>query len=1204
MLGKFLAGLGGSLGGAIGNALGGGIFSTLGRYAGSWLGNYLGNSKKKPQKKRSNAKNHEINYSYNIQNIKDNFNFTRAVYGEAIPLIFGSNKVNAKIIWAKQIKQVRINSTEQKYFSNNTIKSVNFIISYEYYFSFALSLCEGEIAEIGRVWANDELIDLGNYKFRLYLGSEEQNPDPLILEDSQNQAPAFRNQAYIVFEDLPLADFNDSIPFFSFEVVRKANIPALFSVEDMVHSMVIIPGSGEYVYDTITQYKITRNENGNEVDRSVINSHNYKKLPNSIHSLNQLNLTCSNVEWVAPVVCWFGDSLDTANCRIRPGIEFNEPNIDYSETWQVGSYTRSNAMIVSRDELGNPVYGGSINDASLLRYLEELRSRNLKIMFYPMFLMDVPGKPWRGHLTGQPSSVAEFFTKQEGYNKFILHYANLVRDHVDAFVIGSELIGLTKVRDGQNFPGVDELTKLVELVKQVVGEVKTIYAADWSEYHHTTGSWYNLDPLWASVYLDYIGIDAYFPVTRSSSSNILPNEIIEGWQSGEGYDFYYDHNSVKQPLQAAYAWKNIRYWWENFHYNPDGNQTSWQPKMKKIWFTEFGFPSIDKSTNQPNIFFDPKCTDGGVPIYSTGEANLSIQRRAIKMFIEFWQTQEYIEQLFLWTWDARPYPAWPHMNIWRDGNLWEKGHWVNNKFGAANLASILLELSKRAGIDIKNIDVSTLDESVEGLIFKNQQTIIDAINTLRIAFFFDITTINTEQIKFIKRGQTKSYKIDKKLLIKLNDNSFFEKKEIPHDQILSKLEIYFIDHVNVFNYGYCQVNSENLSNHNNICIQLPICMSSGHAETIGNLILKNALIEDQMIKFKLPLNGFEYEPTDHISLTYRDYNYQIRIISIEIKELILEIIGIFDDAESYAQLITNSSYHIDSNYSLPLDNKLCLVELPFNLARESNPHYFIAYLRSDHDLPLYGSLFPNNPQPHKITNLSSGACIGKVISFTNAKEANIFLIDEISTFTLSSVNFASAVSTGWNLILIGKEIIHFSSWKTLSDNRYQISSLIRGKFCTDEYMHDHNDNDEFILLSVKPNLITLSDTVIGKTIYFKARNLDEININFTGKLIKPASPYIISCEIQNESLTLVWQTRLTEEDDWINPEIIPKYEFVIDVLPLDISPQKSAAQFNTIDNILTINLTKIGLSGRLRVSIMAKDELGNISLPSSKILSI
>jgi hypothetical protein len=201
---------------------------------------------------------------------------------------------------------------------------------------------------------------------------------------------------------------------------------------------------------------------------------------------------------------------------------------------------------------------------------------------------------------------------------------------------------------------------------------------------------FNLDPLWASKDIDFIGIDAYFPVTESVLSAITPEEIALGWTKGEGYDYYLDNidRNIKHPLKKAYAWKNLRYWWENIHKNPNQIVTAWIPRSKPIWFTEFGFPSIDKAPNQPNVFFDPKCIDGGVPHYSNGEIDFSIQRRAIRAFLEYWNTQEYIEQMFLWTWDARPYPTWPHMNVWRDGHLWEKGRWVN-----INLAHVALHLS-------------------------------------------------------------------------------------------------------------------------------------------------------------------------------------------------------------------------------------------------------------------------------------------------------------------------------------------------------------------------------------------------------------------------------------------------------------------------------------------------------------------------------
>ena len=51
--------------------------------------------------------------------------------------------------------------------------------------------------------------------------------------------------------------------------------------------------------------------------------------------------------------------------------------------------------------------------------------------------------------------------------------------------------------------------------------MKVTYAADWSEYHHTAGGWYNLDPLWASSNIDVIGIDAYFPLTNAPQDRLM-----------------------------------------------------------------------------------------------------------------------------------------------------------------------------------------------------------------------------------------------------------------------------------------------------------------------------------------------------------------------------------------------------------------------------------------------------------------------------------------------------------------------------------------------------------------------------------------------------------------------------------------------------------------------------------------------------------
>nr|WP_284525157.1 glycoside hydrolase TIM-barrel-like domain-containing protein [Orientia tsutsugamushi] len=67
-------------------------------------------------------------------------------------------------------------------------------------------------------------------------------------------------------------------------------------------------------------------------------------------------------------------------------------------------------------------------------------------------------------------------------------------------------------------------------------QVLVSYAADWSEYHHidtNDGYYYHLDPLWACDTIDFVGIDAYFPLTHTQDSNITIEEIKHGWESGE-----------------------------------------------------------------------------------------------------------------------------------------------------------------------------------------------------------------------------------------------------------------------------------------------------------------------------------------------------------------------------------------------------------------------------------------------------------------------------------------------------------------------------------------------------------------------------------------------------------------------------------------------------------------------------------------------
>ncbi|KPF78394.1 hypothetical protein IP88_03845, partial [alpha proteobacterium AAP81b] len=144
-----------------------------------------------------------------------------AAYGEAIPVISGRMRVAGNLIWTSGIAESRSRGR------GSGGKRGAPTPAYSYSASFAVGLAAGEIARIGRIWADGRLLrDAAGawttpVTMRLHRGSETQAVDPLIAA-AEGDAPAYRGLAYVVFEDLALADWGNRIPALSFEVIADA----------------------------------------------------------------------------------------------------------------------------------------------------------------------------------------------------------------------------------------------------------------------------------------------------------------------------------------------------------------------------------------------------------------------------------------------------------------------------------------------------------------------------------------------------------------------------------------------------------------------------------------------------------------------------------------------------------------------------------------------------------------------------------------------------------------------------------------------------------------------------------------------------------------------------------------------------------------------------------------------------------------------
>lgn len=369
--------------------------------------------------------------------------------------------------------------------------------------------------------------------------------------------------------------------------------------------------------------------------------------------------------------------------------------------------------------------------------------------------------------------------------RFILHNAALCKaaGGVHAFCIGSEMRALTQIRDGRtSFPAVAEFRDLVSEVRALLGaSVQLGYAADWSEYFgydpadNSGDHLFHLDPLWADQEIDFIGIDNYMPLSdwRDGESHADANwgSIYEldylkaNVAGGEGYDWYYaDETAAQAQLRSpitdgygepwVYRYKDIAGWWSNTHRNrlggvPSGGNTPWVPASKPIWFTELGCAAIDKGTNQPNKFLDPKSSESVLPRGSTGARDDLIQVQYLRAMNSYWSdpannpySATYGGRMvdtgraFVWAWDARPYPWFPGLSgVWSDGPNYLRGHWLNGRTGAQLLATVVRELCARAGLS--NPDVSRLYGLVRGYSLGQPETARQALEPLMLAYGFD-----------------------------------------------------------------------------------------------------------------------------------------------------------------------------------------------------------------------------------------------------------------------------------------------------------------------------------------------------------------------------------------------------------------------------------------------------------------------------------
>jgi hypothetical protein len=786
-----------------------------------------------------------------------------------------------------------------------------------------------------------------------------------------------------------------------------------------------------------------------------------------------------------------------------------------------------------------------------------------------------------------------------GFRRFILHYAHLcaVAGGVESFCIGSEMRSLTQIRGaGDTFPAVAALKALAADVRSILGpNVKISYAADWSEYfgyHADQNVYFHLDPLWADPNIDFVGIDNYMPISDwrdgethadAAFGSIYNLDYLRlNIAGGEGFDWFYSsregaaaQNRVAIIDEAynepwVFRFKDIRSWWSNPHHDRiDGVRSAlpsnWIPQSKPIRFTEYGCSAIDKGTNQPNLFVDPKSSESGLPAWSNGRRDDLIQMQYLLAIASFWTEPTNnptsvlysgrmldMNHAFAWAWDARPFPEFPgQIDIWSDGDNYARGHWLNGRASNQPLPSVVKEICWQSGQE--TVDVEALYGLVRGYQQSDVSTARAALQPLMLVFGFDAFE-REGKLVFRNRSARITGLIGEDDLAQSPElEGSYETTRTSDSETAGQVRLGFVDaqssyEVRAVETRFPDDNSPSVSQ-----TELPIALTRLEGMTAVERWLAEARVARDTIRLALPKSRLEVGSGDVIEFGGQRYRVdRVEQAEGQTIEAVRVEAGVYQPSDRAVEAISVRAY------TAPVPVVPLFLDLPLLTGQEvpHAPHVAVAAEPWPGSVAVWSS---GEDSGYEINRLvAAPAVIGVTESVLAAHRPAIWDNGPALRVKLSGGELSSAaefsVLNGANAMAIGDgsgsnwEVFQFADAQLVAPDTYEISRRLRGQLGTDGVMPAvWPIGSTVVLLDLALTQIDLALSARGLARYYRvgvaSRGYDDINVSlrveaFNGIGLRPYPVAHLRHRTVAGDTVCEWKRRTrVDGDSWVSAEV-------------------------------------------------------------------
>lgn len=541
-----------------------------------------------------------------------------------------------------------------------------------------------------------------------------------------------------------------------------------------------------------------------------------------------------------------------------------------------------------------------------------------------------------------------------------------------------------------------------------------------------------------------------------------------------------------------------------------------------------------------------------------------------------------------------------------------------------SLASIVTDQCIRAGLQVGDIDVSTLTDNVTGYRIATVATARANIEPLQKAFYVDAVE-SDNIIKFPKRGSRSL------VTIPLADLAAHTSGGSPSDPVAiqrlqetdlpARVTVNFVNQDADYLIGSEAARRLVTQSKQQAIEEMPIAMSKDRAQQIADVLMYDAYVSRSTFSFQTSRKYAKYEPTDVVDVVNATATYRLRITKKDASGALVKFSAVANDSTVYtAPAVGSTNQAPQVQIVLPGPTRVEFLDIPILRDGDDSTGLYVAmggYKTAWQGATLFRA--PDNLAYVGLQSVAHSATMGTcTTALGNWTGGNVW--DEVNSITviLTSGTLSShtrlEVLNGANVMAVGNEIIQFRAATLIATNQYTLSGLLRGRRGTEQYMGAHAANERAVLLGV-PGTIRPNEGVaaIGAIRYYKpvsvgahVANVGSIAFTNAANGSKPYTPTHLSGGKQtNGDFIINWIRRGRIDNGWRDAVDVPLGEttesYEVDIMSGTTVMRTLASSAPTVTYTAAMQTTDFGSTqSTVTANIYQKSSVVGRGFPANK----